>query len=269
MEMGDLLSNKLDALRKKISGFESALIAFSGGVDSTFLLMLAQQELGDRVLAVTMDTILIPRRELQDAEEIAKNLRVRHLIISADPLELPLVRANSSERCYHCKHNLFKVLCSLAREGGYNAVFDGTNQDDESDYRPGMRAIRELGVQSPLQDVRITKDEIRQLSRAAGLSTWNKSAAACLASRIPYGEQITPKKLKMIEEAEGYLLSLGCSTVRVRHHQGMARIETAMKDFTVILKQHTEITRYLQELGFLYVTLDLMGYRRGSLNQLL
>ncbi len=263
-------AKKIQALRKRIKNYEKAVIAFSGGVDSTFLLMTAVEELGERALAVTLDTVLIPRRELRYAQEMAHLLgTTNHTIITADPLKLPGVRGNSPERCYHCKKHLFGLLCQLAREEGYQAVLDGANKDDQCDHRPGMRASMVLGVHSPLLEAGITKKEIRQFSRTAGLPTWNKPEAACLASRIPYGEEITVGKLKMIEEAEAYLKSLINGQMRVRWHRGVARIETAVDAFPIILEHHQEISENIKKLGFSYVTLDLMGYRRGSLNEVL
>ncbi|HHY30278.1 MAG TPA: ATP-dependent sacrificial sulfur transferase LarE [Syntrophaceticus sp.] len=262
-------AKKIQALRKRIKNYEKAVIAFSGGVDSAFLLMTAVEELRERALAVTLDTVLIPRRELRYAQEMAHFLGANHTIITADPLKLPGVRGNSPERCYHCKKHLFGLLCQLAREEGYQAVLDGANKDDQCDHRPGMRASMDLGVHSPLLEAGITKKEIRQFSRTAGLPTWNKPEAACLASRIPYGEEITVGKLKMIEEAEAYLKSLINGQMRVRWHRGMARIETEVDAFPIILEHHQEISENIKKLGFSYVTLDLMGYRRGSLNEVL
>lgn len=260
---------KLKELRKRINNYENAIIAFSGGVDSTFLLMEAVQELGERVLAVTLDSALIPRRELQDAQKIAHLLGANHMLITTEPLKLPEVRINSPQRCYYCKQHLFELLCELAKKKGYQAVLDGANKDDESDHRPGMRAAQEIGVHSPLLEEGITKKDIRQFSRKAGLSTWNKPEAACLASRIPYGEEITSDKLKMIEEAEAYLKSFIHGQMRVRWHRGVARIETAVDAFPIILEHRQEITEKVKKLGFSYVTLDLMGYRKGSLNEVL
>jgi len=263
------IANKIESLRKRIKKYEKAVIAFSGGVDSTFLLMVAVQELGERVLAVTLDSMLIPRQEIEEAQRIAHQLRANHKIVSLNPLEVPGVRENQPERCYHCKQYLFGALCDLAGKEGYQAVLDGTIKDDQSDYRPGMRALMELGIYSPLLEEGITKDEIRQFLRTAGLSSWNKPGAACLASRIPYGEEITADKLKMIEGAEAYLNSIINGQLRVRWHQGIARIEASVDDFPVILEHREEITENIKKMGFSYVTLDLVGYRRGSLNELL
>lgn len=264
-----MTDQKLKALRNRIKKYESAVVAFSGGVDSTFLLMVAVQELGERVLAVTLDTDLIPRQEVQEAKRIAEDLGADHLIIAADPLEIPQVRSNLPERCYHCKHYLFGTLRELAHNKGYHVVLDGSNHDDQGDYRPGMKAAQEIGVCSPLLEEGITKEEIRQFSYAAGLPTWNKSEAACLASRIPYGEEITVERLKIIEKAESYLNSLIDEQVRVRWHRDIARLETTVNGFETILEHRQEIVENIKKMGFSYVALDLTGYRKGSLNEVL
>ncbi|MGI5925926.1 MAG: ATP-dependent sacrificial sulfur transferase LarE [Thermacetogeniaceae bacterium] len=267
--MAEHTANKIESLRKRIKNYEKAVIAFSGGVDSTFLLMVAVQELGDRVLAVTLDSVLVPRQEIEEAQRIARFLGANHKIVTMNPLEIPGVRENPPERCYYCKRYLFGALCDLASKKGYRAVLDGTNKDDQSDYRPGMKALMELGIFSPLLEEGIIKDEIRQFLRTAGLSNWNRPGAACLASRIPYGEEITTDKLKMIEEAEAYLNSIINGQLRVRWHQGIARIEAPVDAFPVILEHREEITDNIKKAGFSYVTLDLTGYRKGSLNEVL
>lgn len=267
--MAEHSANKVEGLRKRIKNYGKAIIAFSGGVDSTFLLMVAVQELGESVLAVTLDSMLIPRQEIQEAQRIAHLLGANHKVITMNPLEIRGVRENSLERCYHCKRYLFGALCDLANKKGYQAVLDGTIKDDQSDHRPGMKASMDLGIQSPLLDEGITKDEIRQFSRTAGLSTWNKPGAACLASRIPYGEEITKDKLSMIEKSEAYLNSMLNGQLRVRWHRGIARIEAAVDLFPVILEHREEITENIKKVGFSYVTLDLTGYRKGSLNEVL
>jgi uncharacterized protein len=267
--VADHSADKVDSLRKRIKNYEKAVIAFSGGVDSTFLLMVAVQELGERVLAVTLDSMLIPRQEIQEAQRIARFLGTNHKIVTVNPLEIPGVRKNPPERCYYCKRYLFGALCDLASKKGYQAVLDGTIKDDQSDHRPGLKALMELGIHSPLLDEGITKDEIRQFLRSAGLSTWNKPGAACLASRIPYGEEITTDKLKMVEKAEAYLNSIINGQLRVRWHRGIARIEASIDAFPVILEHREEITENIKKAGFSYVTLDLVGYRKGSLNEVL
>ncbi len=267
--MADHSADKVDSLRKRIKNYEKAVIAFSGGVDSTFLLMVAVQELGERVLAVTLDSMLIPRQEIQEAQRIARFLGTNHKIVTVNPLEIPGVRKNPPERCYYCKRYLFGALCDLASKKGYQAVLDGTNKDDQSDYRPGMKALMELGVCSPLLEEGITKDEIRYFLRTAGLSNWNRPGAACLASRIPYGEEITADKLKMVEKAEAYLSSIIEGQIRVRWHRGIARIEASTDAFPLILEHREEITDNIKKAGFSYVTLDLEGYRKGSLNEVL
>jgi len=265
----DDLGARLAGLRKIVRGLGSALVAFSGGVDSTFLLWVARQELGGRVWAVTASSPVDPQREVEEAGAIARKLGVKHLVVPFDPLALPEYRANSPERCYYCKKLLYAKFWELAQEKGIAWVIDGENQDDEGDYRPGRCAGRELGVRSPLQETGLTKEEIRRLSREAGLPTWNKPAAACLASRIPYGEEITREKLHMIERAEEFLRSLGCRLVRVRSHERLARIEGGQEEFSLLLQFRQEVVDFLNKLGFLYVTLDLAGYRTGSMNEML
>ncbi|NPV29081.1 MAG: ATP-dependent sacrificial sulfur transferase LarE [Firmicutes bacterium] len=258
---------RLDDLRRLVRELESALVAFSGGVDSTFLLWVARQELGDRVCAVTASSPVDPEREVEEARQLARKLGVEHFVIHFDPLLLPEYRANPPERCYYCKKLLYTKFWELAREKGLAWVIDGGNRDDEGDYRPGRRAGRELRVRSPLQEAGLSKEEIRLLSREAGLPTWDKPAAACLASRIPYGEEITREKLQRIERAEEFLHALGCRLVRVRSHGRLARIEGGAEEAPLIFRHRQEVSGFLKELGFLYVTLDLAGYRTGSMNE--
>ncbi len=261
--------DKIKRLREKIRGYNSAIIAFSGGVDSTFLLMHAVEELGEKVLAVTLDTPLIPRQELQFAKDTAIQLGAKQIVIAANPLDIPDVKDNFPERCYHCKKYLLGFLCQYAEEKGYQAVLDGANSDDLGDFRPGIRAAQELGVVSPLLEIGITKEEVRQFLRGKGLPFWDKPSAACLASRIPYGDEITDDKLGMIEDAEVYLKSLLKGQVRVRLHRGLARIEVEPPIFPDILQFNQQITTKLKKLGFSYVALDLLGYREGSFDELL
>ncbi|MBQ4439339.1 ATP-dependent sacrificial sulfur transferase LarE [bacterium] len=262
------LENKLSALRKFFRLYGSAAIAFSGGVDSTFLLKVAHEELGEKAVAVTVFSPLIPKKEALDAENFCKKENVRHFVIELDPLEISGFKDNPENRCYICKKEIFNKIKNLASENGISAVCDGSNADDTGDYRPGMQAIRELGIKSPLLECGFTKNEIRELSKEIGLPSWNKPSAACLASRFVYGEEITPEKLKMVENAEDFLHEKGFSQLRVRiHGENLARIEVKPEDFRKILENKDEITKYFKSLGFIYTSLDLIGFRSGSMNE--
>ena len=247
----------------------SVLVAFSGGVDSTFLLSVAGEVLGDRVLAVTASSPIHPRRELLQARRLAKRLGVRHRIIGSRELEDDHFLGNDSRRCYHCKRILFNTLLDIAREEGLAAVVDGSNRDDLDDYRPGAEALRELGIRSPLQEAGLTKEQIRRFSRQRGLSNWDLPAQACLASRIPYGTKLIRDDLKRVERAEEALHDLGYARVRVRHHGRLARIEVDGEDLERVLADRLRVVSALKKSGYLYVAVDLEGYRRGSLNEAL
>jgi len=260
---------KLDSLKRILSEMSGVVVAFSGGTDSTLLLKVAHDELGDKALAVTAVSPSLSAEELQSARRMAKKVGAPHLVIDSDELDNPDYAANPPERCYHCKHVLFDELLELAREKCLTHVVDGCNVDDLGDHRPGMRAARELGVRSPLMEAGLTKADIRTLSRKLGLPTWNKPSGACLASRIPYGTAITQERLKQVEDAERFVRSLGISQVRVRLHEDIARIEVDAESMPVLLENRSPIVEELRRLGFSYVTADLEGYRTGSMNETL
>jgi len=248
---------------------QSCAIAYSGGVDSTFLITVAYEILGDRALAVTAASSTYPERELKEAVEYARYLGIRHVVIHSEELDIDGFSQNPSDRCYYCKKELFQKIQQTAKEHHLAYVCDGSNADDASDYRPGAKARQELGVKSPLQDVGLTKQEIRELSRSMHLKTSEKPAFACLASRFPYGTTITKERLKQVEHAEEFLLSLGIHQCRVRYHDNIARIEVSPAEFPLVLPHAAAIVKRFKELGFIYVTLDIEGYRTGSLNEVL
>nr|BAL56335.1 hypothetical protein HGMM_F36B04C38 [uncultured Acetothermia bacterium]BAL60124.1 hypothetical protein HGMM_OP4C760 [Candidatus Acetothermum autotrophicum] len=263
------LQQKLQALRELVRSYGSAIVAFSGGVDSSVVLAVAKQELGERVLAVTAHSPVYAQRELEAAKSCAQQLGVPHEIIFTRELDDPRYINNPPTRCFHCKQELFSKLTELARARGFAVVLDGTNASDIGDFRPGMRALKDYNVKSPLLEVGLTKPEVREIARVLKLPTAEKPAMACLASRLPYGSAITPEKLKQIEHAEEFLFSLGFSQVRVRHYNEMARIEVPPHEMAQLLANRDAITARLKELGFRYVTLDLAGYRSGSMNEAL
>jgi pyridinium-3,5-biscarboxylic acid mononucleotide sulfurtransferase len=264
----DSLTKKADALRKQLSTFGSVVVAYSGGVDSAYLALVASQTLGPRAVAVTADSPSYPNRHRQLALQIARDFGFRHEVIHTHELDRPEYRANPSNRCYYCKHELYTHLSRIASDRG-SIVVDGNNADDRGDYRPGRQAAREFGVRSPLDEVGLTKDEIRALSKRAGLPTWDEPASACLSSRIPYHQEVTDEKLRTIERAEEVLRRLGFRVFRVRHHDEVARIEISRDEMARALDEDTAaaIVRELKGLGYRYVSLDLQGYRTGSLNE--
>ena len=262
---------KLERLRAQLREIGSAAVAFSSGVDSTFLLRVAHEELGENVVAVTARSHSFPKRELDEAAAFCAREGVRHEIIDSEELDIPGFVANPPDRCYHCKKAIFGKLVAFAQANGLAAVLEGSNMDDDGDYRPGRRAIMELGVASPLHDAGLTKAEIRVLSKRMGLPTADKPSFACLASRFPYGERITAAGLERVERAEQWLMDagLGLAQLRVRSHGDMARIEVPPADIPRLATRAEEIAAALKSFGFAYVALDLQGYRTGSLNETL
>ena len=263
------LAAKKQRLMDLLGSYSGLVVAFSGGVDSSFLLAVAKQVLGNRVTAVTAESPVHPLRERQAAADLAKALQVDHIIIQSHEMDLPEFLANPDNRCYICKKHVLGELFEVAASLDIETVAHGVNLDDLADYRPGQQAAEELGVAAPLVDAGLTKEDIRQLSKGMGLPTWNKPSMACLASRIPYGESITPDTLSMVEAAEDFLLELGLKTCRVRHHGSVARIEVDPADFDTVLNSgnRTRILVRFKNIGFVYVALDLKGYEMGSMNK--
>jgi uncharacterized protein len=265
------LERKLAALSELLSDIPALIVAYSGGVDSAYLAYVATQALGDRAVCVTADSPSYPDRHRALAIRIAAQFHLNHQIIATNEMAREEYRANPANRCYYCKHELYTQLTALAREQGIPVIADGSNADDRGDYRPGRQAAREFGVRSPLDEVGLTKDEIRELSRQAGLPTWDEPASACLSSRIPYFSEVTDEKLRMIERAETVLRDLGFRVCRVRHHDTIARLELGRDEMARAQDPEVAeaIDRELRAIGYAHVTVDLRGYRLGSLNEAL
>jgi uncharacterized protein len=262
---------KKEKLIQYLKGLDSLLVAFSGGVDSTFLLALAHETLGDKVLAVTESSSTYPSMERQEAVQFAQERGIEHVVFQSDETSIPEFVSNTPDRCYHCKKALSQELLKIAGERGIEHVAYATNVDDLADYRPGLKAADEMGIIAPLVVSKLNKEEIRFLSKEMGLPTWDKPAMACLASRIPYGDPITAEKLKMVEEAEAYLAKSGFKQYRVRHHGSVARIEVESAEIHRLNEPvlRKKIAEKFKEIGFLHVAVDLEGYTTGSMNRAL
>lgn len=269
--MDKALLDKYDRLKDYLASFGSVAVAFSSGVDSTFLLYAAKEALGDHAIAVTASSCSFPERELKEAKEYCSRMGIRHFVIKSEELEIEGFSHNPKNRCYLCKHELFEKIGALAKEQGINEIAEGSNLDDNGDYRPGLQAVAELGVKSPLRHIGFTKQEIRELSQYLNIPTWNKQSFACLSSRFPYGDLINEKKLKMVDRAEQLLLDMGFHQLRVRIHGDVARIELLPEEFPKFMEEKTRLSVYkkFKEYGFSYVTLDVLGYRMGSMNETL
>jgi uncharacterized protein len=263
--------DKAHRLQEILAGYNSVLVAFSGGVDSAYLAIAAASAIGDRALAVTADSPSYPDTHRQLALSIAKDFGLAHEMIKTAELERPEYRANPANRCYYCKDELYSHLEAIAKARGIAVVVDGNNADDRGDYRPGRQAAREHGVRSPLDEADLTKEEIRVLAREAGLHSWNEPASACLSSRIPYGHEVSNEVLRQIEQAENVVRELGFRVFRVRHHDAVARLEIARAEMARALDPDVNVRLIagLKALGYQYVSLDLQGYRLGSLNEAL
>lgn len=264
-----IINEKYDRLIQYLKGLESAVVAFSGGVDSTFLIKAAKEALGDRVMALTIVSPYIPKWEIEEAKELIKDIGIRHSFVEVPVIED--IKDNPSDRCYLCKRAIFTIIKKFAADNGFNYVLDGTNFDDTKDYRPGLKALSELEIKSPLLQCEITKAEIRCFSKELGLNTWDKPAYACLLSRIPYGTRLTEEEFRKIEKSEKYMMDRGFKSVRVRSHGEIARIEVPFSEREKLfnLELMDVIVKELKSFGFKYVSMDMEGYRTGSLNEVL
>ncbi len=267
----NLLLEKYEQLVEYLKSLESVTVAFSSGVDSTFLLHAAKEALGDKVLAVTASSCSFPERELKEAKDFCSEKGIQHVVVASEELKIEGFSHNPKNRCYLCKHELFEKIRAIANERGIKEIVEGSNLDDNGDYRPGLVAVAELNIKSPLRDIGFSKEQIRILSNYLGLPTWSKQSFACLSSRFPYGEEITEKKLQMVDKAEQLLIDLGFNQLRVRIHGKIARIELAPSEFDHFMEEkvRTYVHEEFKKIGFDYIALDILGYRTGSMNETL
>ena len=264
-----LSTEKIEKLKKSIIEMGSVVVAYSGGVDSTLLVKVAHDCLGERAVAVTAVSASLPTQERLEAEALVRQIGAQYETIRSQETDDLNYLANTPDRCFFCKSDVYDKLVTYAQQHGYKYIVDGTNADDAGDHRPGRKAARQYGVRSPLQELGFSKADIRELARSYGLDNWDKPSAACLSSRVPYGTMITLPILSQVEHAEEYLHQLGFRQVRVRHHDSMARIEVEPRDFPGVLENSQNIVTLFKELGYAYVTLDLAGFRTGSMNEVL
>jgi uncharacterized protein len=267
--LGDMMAKneKLERLEGYLANLEKLAVAFSGGVDSTFLLKVAHMILGDNVVAITVNGAIHPGWEIESSKEIASRIGVRQILLDMDIFKNENIVTNPPDRCYHCKMAIFSMIKKTAKGYGIKNVADGSNIDDAGDYRPGMRALKELGILSPLRDAGLGKEEIRILSKELGLPTWDKPALSCLATRIPYNTRITEETLSMIEAGEDFLRGLGFSQIRLRHLGNLAKIEVPPEDMMRLLEVREMVVKKLREIGYTYITMDMEGYNMGSMNR--